>query len=170
MTVRRVGTQKKLQNLRGRSLCLDIVATDGAGRVFNIEVQNSSAGASPMRARIHSSLVDAHVAKPGRHFNRLPETWVIIITAKDVLGGGKPLYVFERRTEDGRLLGDGSHIVYVNGAMREGETALARLMHDFFCADPDKMYYAPLAEAARRFKQDEKGVRKMYGEIARLKK
>ena len=169
LEVRRVSAQKKLHNLRGRSLCLDILATDGEGRMFNIEVQRSYAGASPARARIHSSLMDAHVSRPGRRFDRLPETCVIFITEKDVLGGGKPLYTITRRVEEtGRPFGDGSRIIYVNGAMREGDTPLAKLMRDFFCADPDAMHYEPLARITGYFKKDEQGVRAMYGEIERL--
>lgn len=31
-------------------------------------------------------------------------------------------------------------------------------MHDFFCTNPDDMYYKELADRARYFKEDEKGV------------
>lgn len=172
LRVNSVSTQKKLHNLRGRSLCLDILAADDEGRVFNIEVQRSYAGASPGRARIHSSLLDADVSRPGKRFDRLPETCVILITETDVLGGGKPLYTITRRVEETGLqpFGDGSRIIYVNGAMREGDTPLAKLMRDFFCADPDAMHYEPLARITGYFKRDEKGVRKMYGEIERLRR
>ena len=57
----------------------------------------------------------------------------------------------------------------MNGAMRDGETALAKLMHDFFCADPDEMYYESLARAARHFKKDEEGIRKMLSEIEQIR-
>ena len=35
--------------------------------------------------------------------------------------------------------------------------ALGRLMHDFFCSDPNDMYSDVLAERVRFFKEDEKG-------------
>ena len=39
--------------------------------------------------------------------------------------------------------------------------ALGRLMHDFFCSDPNDMYSEVLAERVRFFKEDEKGVAAM---------
>ena len=39
--------------------------------------------------------------------------------------------------------------------------ALGRLMHDFFCSDPNDMYSDVLAERVRFFKEDEKGVAAM---------
>ena len=36
-----------------------------------------------------------------------------------------------------------------------------KLMHDFFCTDPDEMHYGALAERARYYKYDEEGVTKV---------
>ncbi len=58
--------------------------------------------------------------------------------------------------------GDKSHIVYVNGAYNgDASTPLARLVHDLFCTEPDDMHYKELAERARYFKKDSKGVEAM---------
>ncbi len=38
---------------------------------------------------------------------------------------------------------------------------LGRLIHDFFCTEPDEMHYEELAERARYFKKDSKGVAAM---------
>lgn len=168
LEVERVETQKALDKIGGRSLRLDVLATDGENRLYNIEIQLDDRGADPRRARYHLSMMDALAKDPGKYFERLPETYVIIITARDVLGHGRPLYMFERRSADGLLLDEGSHIVYVNGAMRDGLTELGRLMHDLFCPDPDAMYYELLAQVTRYFKQDAEGVEKMgsmYEEI-----
>ena len=56
---------------------------------------------------------------------------------------------------------DGEHIVYVNGANKDGATELGKLMHDFFCTDPDDMHFKELADKVRYFKEDEKGVEAM---------
>ena len=37
-------------------------------------------------------------------------------------------------------------------------TRRTKLMHDFFCADPDDMHFGALANKARYYKHDEKGV------------
>ena len=77
---------------------------------------------------------------------------------KRIIGKGKPLYRIERRIEEtGELFNDGEHIIYVNGADRDSSTALGRLMHDFFCTDPDDMNYQQLAKKARFFKENEEG-------------
>ena len=56
---------------------------------------------------------------------------------------------------------DGEHIIYVNGADKDVSTELGKLMHDFFCTDPDDMHYKELADKVRYFKEDEKGVAAM---------
>ena len=43
--------QQDNKNLHGRSAVLDCVARDGDGRLFDVEVQQDSEGASPVRAR-----------------------------------------------------------------------------------------------------------------------
>ncbi|MBR5073555.1 MAG: hypothetical protein IKX29_08415, partial [Bacteroidales bacterium] len=45
-----------------------------------------------------------------------------------------------------------------------------KLMHDFFCTDPDDMHYRELAEKARYFKQDEKGVAAMCKAMEDMRK
>lgn len=46
LEVLEVFTQNELKNLRGRSVRLDILATDRAGAFYNIEVQRADKGAS----------------------------------------------------------------------------------------------------------------------------
>ncbi len=77
--------------------------------------------------------------------------------------GKQPLYPVERYVTIGEekvLFGDGSHIIYVNGKYR-GDDEIGRLMHDFSCTEPDDMNFKELAERARYFKKDEKGVAAM---------
>lgn len=94
----------------------------------------------------------------GDDFSDLPETFVIFITENDVIGKGKPLYRIERKVEEtNEPFEDGEHIVYVNGADKDASTELGKLMHDFFCTDPDDMHYKELADKVRYFKEDEKG-------------
>ena len=99
---------------------------------------------------------------PGDDFSDLPETFVIFITENDVIGKGKPLYRIERKIEEvDEPFDDGEHIIYVNGADKDASTELGKLMHDFFCTDPDDMHYRELADKVRFFKEDEKGVAAM---------
>ena len=160
--VKSVKTQSRMKNLLGRDICLDIDADDDAGKKYNVEVQRADKGAERKRARYHSSILDAHLLKPGEDFSKLPETFVIFITENDVIGKNEPLYRIERKIEEtGEAFDDGEHIVYVNGADKDASTALGRLMHDFFCTNPDEMHYKELADKVRYFKEDEEGVAAM---------
>lgn len=162
LRVKSVKTQRRMKNLIGRDVCLDIDADDDAGKEYNIEVQRADKGADKKRARYHSSILDAHLLHPGDDFSNLPETFVIFITENDVIGKGKPIYSIERRIDDtDELFDDGEHIIYVNGADKDASTELGKLMHDFFCTDPDDMNYKKLADKVRYFKEDEKGVAAM---------
>ncbi len=119
-------------------------------------------GADRKRARYHSSILDTHLLKPGEDFKDLPETYVIFITENDVIGGNLPIYIIERQiTNTCEPFDDGEHIIYVNGADRNSVTELGKLMHDFFCTNPDDMYFDELADKVRYFKEDEKGVAMM---------
>ena len=162
ISVKSVRTQQVMKNLLGRDIWLDIDAVDADNNEFDIEIQRSDKGADRKRARYHSSMMDAHMLRPGDDFGTLRENYVIFLTENDILGKGKPLYRIERRIEEtGELFDDGEHIIYVNGASRDTSTALGKLMHDFFCTDPDDMEYQQLARKSRYFKEDEKGVATM---------
>lgn len=160
--VNNVTTQKLMKNLTGRDIWLDIDADDTSGRKYNIEVQRADKGADRKRARYHSSILDAHLLRPGDSFGDLPETFVIFITENDVLKGDLPIYVIDRQIINlNQPFGDDEHIIYVNGADKDASTELGKLMHDFFCTSADDMYYKELADKVRYFKEDEKGVAKM---------
>ncbi len=162
LQVKSVETQKVMKNLLGRDIWLDIDATDSNNIEYDIEVQRADKGADRKRARYHSSILDAHLLKPNEDFADLPETYVIFITENDVIGKNQPIYTIERQiTNIDEPFNDGEHIVYVNGANKDSATELGKLMHDFFCTDPDDMHFKELADKVRYFKEDEKGVAAM---------
>ena len=153
-----VRTQVFVENLLNRSVRLDVLATDSAGRKFNIEIQRADKGAGRKRARYNSSMMDANLLKKGEDFNNLPETYVVFITENDVMGKGIPLYQIERSIlETGERFEDGTHIFYVNGAYRD-ESPIGKLMHDFSCTDPSEMYYDILADRVKFFKESKEGI------------
>ena len=163
LRVTKTQAQYQIENLRGRSVRLDIYATDAAGKRYNIEVQRTDEGASAKRARYNSSLIDANALKEGETVKNLPETYVIFITENDVLGGNKSIYHIDRRVlQTGEEFGDQAHIIYANASCQE-DTPIGRLMHDFKCANPDEMYYDLLKEKTRYYKESEKGRAEMSG-------
>ena len=52
-------------------------------------------------------------------------------------------------------------IIYVNGSIRTGDSALGKLMSDFYCTTADGMYYKELSDKVRHYKESEEGVKAM---------
>lgn len=170
LDVRKVHAQHDVKNLQGRSIRLDIIAVDGNGRIYNIEIQRSDKGASIKRARYNSSLLDANVTRPGDEYENLAETYVIFITENDVLKAGLPIYHVDRTIQEtGAVFGDETHIIYVNSQIKD-ETELGKLMYDFSCTDAKDMHYKILADRVRYFKEDAKGVEAMCRAMEDMRK
>ena len=145
---------------------------DAEGRILDIEVQRADKGASVRRARFHSSVIDRTLLEKGEDFDALVDTYVIFITEHDKYGAGLPLYHVERTVTELQhtTFGDGAHIIYVNGAFRDLEHPVGRLMHDMNCTDPNKMLNPLLAKEVRYLKETEGGRSQMcraFEEVAR---
>ena len=152
-----VQTQATMKNLQGRSIRLDVHAKDSSGKLYDIEVQRADAGAGWKRARYNSAVIDTNTLLSGEEHEQLPETYVIFITEHDVFGAGFPIYHIDRVVrETGKLFNDMAHIIYVNAQITNDSTELGRLMSDFWCSNPEDMYYQKLAERASYFKNREK--------------
>lgn len=162
LTVQSVVPQQEIKNTYGRSVRLDICATDSAGKIYDIEIQRADSGAGAKRARYNQSLVDANSLPAGREPELLPEIYVIFFTENDVLGAGLPIYHIERIvTETNGLFDDGEHIIYVNGSFRNDGSELGTLIADFRETDPKKVKIQSLADRIKHLKESEEGVKKM---------
>ena len=162
LKVSEVKTQKEIKNIQGRAIRLDIYASDSTGVRYDVEIQREDKGANLKRARYHSSMVDANMLKPGESFSDLRENYIIFITENDVIGMNEPIYHINRFIEEGNVhFNDGEHIIYVNGSIKTTDTALGRLMSDFYCTEADKMYYKELSDKIKYYKESEKGVTTM---------
>lgn len=164
-------TQKDMKRLAGaRSICLDAYGTDSTGKKYDLEIQKGETGASPHRARYHSSVLDIENLNAGQEFEELPDTYIIFIVDEDVYGKGEPLYPIERiNLVTGMPFEDGEHILYVNGEYR-GDSEIGMLMHDFNCTDADDMYLDLMAERTRYLKENQEGVKnvsKIVDEISK---
>nr|MCR5661639.1 PD-(D/E)XK nuclease family transposase [bacterium] len=150
-------TQVSLTNIRERTVRFDVLAEDSSGRKMNIEVQRKRSGASPRRARYHSSILDATFFKRGQKFKNILDHYVIFITERDYFRKNLPIYQINRVIKQtGDDFKDGSFIIYVNGAYRDN-TPLGKLMHDFSCAKPEEMHYNELKETVSYFKETKEG-------------
>ena len=163
-----VQVQKLLDNGVDRSLWLDALAQDAAGRRFNVEVQNGRDGFSPLRMRYHSSLMDVTSVPKGEDWSLLRETYVIFILDKDYLHGGLPVYEYETQPKGHDVdLDFGVHYIAVNGEWR-GSDDIGRLMADFNETDPDAVLDPVLSKRIRSLKTDVKEVKTMCDAVQKL--
>ena len=103
-------------------------------------------------------MIDTKMLKAGQEFKEIHDSYVIFITADDVIGAGCPLYHIDRMIkETGAYFGDGSHILYLNGSFQDGSDPVGKLMHDFRCLNSADMFYPALAKQVRYFKETEGG-------------
>ncbi len=161
LSVKSVKTQYEIKSLQGRSVRLDVRAEDSSGKLYDIEIQNADSGAGARRARYNSALMDSVSTVTKMDTESLPETYVIFITANDVLKRNLPLYHINRKIEEtNEPFNDGTHIIYVNGTYR-GDDAIGSLMHDFSCKKADDIKSGILSEKVRQLKESEKGVTNM---------
>ena len=150
-------TEYPIKSLQGRGVRFDVFARDSKGREYDIELQRADKGAEPKRARYNSALMDANALKSGEDVGKLRDAYVIFITENDVLGEGLELYVYDRtERKSGKRLGDGTHIIYVNGATRS-TSEIGKLVHDLLCSDAAKMYFDVLRKRVGEFKNSEEG-------------
>ena len=156
-----INIQHQLDNIKGRTVIMDMYIVDEKGRYINVEIQRDDRQAIAKRAGYHESLLKTNITSKQTKWKDISETYVIFITENDVLLGGLPIYHIERRIEEnGERFEDGAHIIYVNGRNEE-DTRLGRLMHDMRCTEVKDMYYEELREETRYYKEDEGGIEKM---------
>ena len=162
-------TEYPIKSLQGRGVRFDVFARDSKGREYDIEIQRADKGAEPKRARYNSALMDANALKSGDDFDKLRDTYVIFITENDVMGGGKDIYKIDRTIQelDGKAFGDGTHIIYVNGATRSNSD-IGKLMHDFLCSNAAEMYFDILKRQVSQFKNSDEGRHYMCKAMERI--
>ena len=166
-SLKRFETQEDHKQVVSRSVELDIVVYMHEGAVIGIEVETSKDNASPLRARYHASVLDCDLSYPKEKWKEFPEIYVVFICEEDVLKNGKMLDHIQRYREDGNILGDKLHIIYLNASMQD-ETPLGKLMHDMLCNNPDDMYYEVLRKRVSYFKKQEGGKKTMCEALEEL--
>lgn len=169
LKVKDVNVQYDIKNLQGRSVRLDILATDESGKLYNVEVQRNNHVAVPKRARYNSSLLDANITDAGEDYKNLAETYVIFITEGDIFGANKALYHIDRIVKETKKpFGDEAHIIYVNSKI-QNNTELGKIMHDFYCTDANDIKNKKLAKRVKYFKEDKEGVNDMSSVFEKIK-
>lgn len=186
--------QADYKNLEGRSVVMDIVAKDGKGNIYNIEIQQKTEGAVPERARYHAGMIDSKELSENNDFTKLPNSFIIFITDKDETdlilsedvipavkkadeldeaseanGGNQNVHRIVRVDEEtGRIFNDRQTVIYINSRMPDDQTKLAKLMHDFHCENPDDMYCEQISSRVRAIKESPEEVERMCKEMDKV--
>jgi len=154
LTVKKVDVQKDTKSLVGHGVRLDVLAVDQQGKYYNIEVQKASDGADFRRARYNGSLLDTTILGEGEKYKDLPDTYVIFITEKDIIGAGCAVYEIEKTIKQtNQKIDDGTHVIFVNGAYR-GNDAIGKLMDDFNNPNYATMHYVQLHKRSKYLKEE----------------
>ncbi len=86
------------------------------GRVFDVEMQLESRGNEARRTRYYQSLMDEQELGRGADYAELPDSYVVMISPKDLFHQGRHMYCFRNyeRTDRELELGDGTTKVFLN--------------------------------------------------------
>lgn len=116
--IRRRQAQREYKNLpKLRGIRVDLLVEDEEGQIYIVEVQIRDLKNLPKRSRFYQSLMDQPLLLSGEmDFNRLNNTYLIVICSFDPFGAGKYCYTFENMCdEDANIrLNDGAKRIFLN--------------------------------------------------------
>ena len=102
--------------IEAKSVRLDILVKDEAGKSYDVEMQVSNEHNIPKRMRYYQAAIDIAFLDKGSHYKTLNDSYIIFVCLFDVIGKDRPLYTFENIClEDGKTpLHDGTKKVIIN--------------------------------------------------------
>ena len=156
-------------NPTGHGSRFDVLAKDDTGKLYNLEIENGPYDKVPKRARYYSSLMDTGILLgKGEEYDSLRESYVIFILGDGIIGADRAVYRYSRMEEEsGQLLGDGTHIVFVNGSYI-GEDEIGDLIRDMRQSDPGRIKDPVLRKTVADHKI-EKEDEKMFDIVAKAR-
>ena len=161
LKVQEVRAQYRLSKLASHDAVLDILAQDGEGKLYNVEIQRADTVDHARRLRFYGAMIDGEYLEKGADYAQMPEVYLIYISETDVWRRGRCAYRLKKELEDAALpYDDGLHTLYVNAAVDDGSAAAA-LMQYFKTADPKDMRFGALSERVHYLKSEEGGKREM---------
>ena len=168
LVVTDVRCQEKVPGIGHKGVVFDALCFDGCGNMYDVEVQKGRFEDLPKRAAFYEAMLTVHSLEVGgRNYDRMPKRVVIFICDVDVEKRGEAVYDYSRRSADGRMLGDGGRIVFVNGEYR-ADDAIGHLMADMDQSDPERAFNEEVRESLTMLAGEE-GLKEMSDEMERLR-
>ena len=102
--------------IEAKSVRLDILVKDEAGKSYDVEMQVCNEHNIPKRMRYYQAAIDIAFLDKGVHYKALNECYIIFVCLFDAIGKEKPLYTFENICIEDRHtpLRDGTKKVIIN--------------------------------------------------------
>ena len=157
LIVLEVRSQYRMSKITSHDAILDILAEDGCGNLFSVEIQRADTADHARRIRFYGAMIDSEYLMKGKTYAGLPDVYIIYISETDLWKGGCTSYPVEKYLGNIKVpYDDGQHILYVNAAINDGsETAC--LMQYFKTADPEDMSQGDLSKRIHFLKCEEGG-------------
>lgn len=132
--LKKTETEKELRRApRIRSIRVDMFSVDEEQTVYNTEMQDRWKKDLAKRSRYYQALMDTSLLEPGIvDYNRLNNTFFIMIMTFDLFGQGKYQYTFRARCEEipDLSLEDGAVRIFLN-TRGENEEEVSKELKDF---------------------------------------
>lgn len=161
LVVKEVRTEYRVSKINSHDVVLDVLAEDGNGRLYNIEIQRADTVDHAKRVRLHGAMIDGEYLAKGKTYADLPDLFIIYISETDIWKAGYTTYLVEKRFKNTDIpYDDGLHIMYVNAAVNDG-TETAKLMQYFKVTDPNDMSHGDLSKRVHLLKCEEGGYLEM---------
>ena len=157
LIVLEVRSQYRMSKITSHDAILDILAEDGCGNLFSVEIQRADTVDHARRIRFYGAMIDREYLMKGKTYAGLPDVYIIYISETDLWKGGCTSYPVEKYLGNIKVpYDDGQHILYVNAAINDGSET-ARLMQYFKTADPEDMSQGDLSKRIHFLKCEEGG-------------
>lgn len=157
LVVLEVRSQYRMSKITSQDAILDILAEEGCGNLFSIEIQRADTVDHARRIRFYGAMIDSEYLMKGKTYAGLPDVYIIYISETDLWKGGCTSYPVEKYLGNTKMpYDDGQHILYVNAAINDGSET-AELMQYFKTADPEDMSQGDLSKRIHFLKCEEGG-------------
>lgn len=170
LTVKKVKTQYSIRNMENRSVILDILAEDEAGRIVNVEMHPKEDEDHVRRVRYHLSSIDMSFLEKGTSYDTIPEVYLIYITERDFIGENRGINEVERIIKrSGKRIDNGVHELYVNFSGKLENAEQKELLS--YMVNSDSNYktdtFPNLVKRVKLFKEKKEGINIMCDIIDR---
>ena len=155
LAVSEIAIQSPIENPFGHSVRFDVLASDSAGRFYDIEIQSSDAGDLLWRADYYGAAIKMKHLKKRDQYRSMPTVYVIFIVKNGQCCDNRPINRLLMRDDAQRIYEVGTRIYFVNGQLND-DTPLGKLMHDFSCTDSEQMRDPVIAERFKKAIEEKK--------------